>query len=177
MKFTELNKALNDFGKYVVQQARSILTKEKKGGGDLYNSIDYNLIEEKDAFLLDFIMEEYGIFQDQGVKGANPSLVKNGIQKAPMSRFSYKSKMPPMKPLMQWAKKKNLRWRDAQGRFVRGNYRTLGFWLQKRVFAQGLKPTYFFTKPFQRAFDRLPPELTEAFALDIEKEIILGIKK
>jgi hypothetical protein len=159
MEFKELNKALNDFGKYVVQQARSILTKEKKGGGDLYNSIDYNLIEEKDAFLLDFIMEEYGIFQDQGVKGANPSLVKNGIQKAPMSQFSYKSKMPPMKPLMQ------------------GNYRTLAFWLQKRIFAQGLKPTYFFTKPFQRAFDRLPPQLTEAFALDVENEIILGIKK
>ena len=30
MEFKELNKALNDFGKYVVQQARSILTKEKK---------------------------------------------------------------------------------------------------------------------------------------------------
>ena len=78
---------------------------------------------------------------------------------------------------MQWAKKKNLRWRDAQGKFVKGNYRTLAFWLQKRIFAQGLKPTYFFTKPFQRAFDRLPPQLTEAFALDVENEIILGIKK
>ena len=54
--------------------------------------------------------------------------------------------MPPMQPLMQWAKKKNIRFRDEKGRFAKGNYRTIGFWLQKRIFAQGLKPTLFFLK-------------------------------
>ena len=37
MEFNNVNKALKDFGKYVVQQSKSILTKDKKGGGDLYN--------------------------------------------------------------------------------------------------------------------------------------------
>jgi hypothetical protein len=42
----------------------------------------------------------------------------------------------------------------------------LGFWLQKRIFAQGIKPSLFFTKPFEAAFKRLPDELIEKFGLD-----------
>jgi hypothetical protein len=42
MIYQELNKALNEFGKYVIQQSRSNLTKEKKKStGDLYNSLKY----------------------------------------------------------------------------------------------------------------------------------------
>ena len=81
-----------------------------------------------------------------------------------------------MQPLMEWAKKKNIRFRDEQGRFTKGNYRTIGFWLQKRIFAQGLKPSFFFTKPFEQAFKNLPKEIGKAFALDVEKDIVLGIK-
>jgi len=38
--------------------------------------------------------------------------------------------------------------------------------LQKRIFAQGIKPSLFFTKPFEAAFKRLPDELIEKFGLD-----------
>ena len=95
MNFENINKALNDFGRYVVQQARTRLTKNKQGGGALYESIRYTLDKEQKGFILDFYMEDYGIFQDQGVKGANPALIKGGRQKAPNSKFSYKQKMPP----------------------------------------------------------------------------------
>ncbi len=50
--------------------------------------------------------------------------------------------------------------------FAKGGYKTLGFWLQKRIFAQGIKPSLFFTKPFEDAFKRLPNELIEKFGLD-----------
>ena len=176
MTLKETNEALNKFGKYVVQQSKSNLTKDKKGGGSLYNSVRYELTEEQNAFLLDFLMEDYGTFQDLGVKGSKPSLVKNGIQKAPNSPYSYKSKRPPLNPLMKWAKMKKIRFRDKEGKYRRGNYKTIGFWLQKRIFAQGLKPSFFFTKPFEQAFKNLPKEVAESFALDVEKDIILGVK-
>ena len=176
MNYKELNKALNEFGTYVVTQSQSNLKKEKIGDGPLYNSISYNLIQEKDAFLLEFLMEVYGQFQDKGVKGADPSLVKNGKQKAPNSPYSYKSKMPPMEPLRNWAKNKNIRFRNAKGQYARGSYQTIGYWLQKRIFAQGLKPTMFFTKPFQKAFASLPDKILEQFAIDVENQLTLGIK-
>lgn len=177
MNFKKTNEVLNKFGKYVVQQSKTNLTKDKKGKGSLYNSIRYNLDQEQNAFLLDFLMNNYGTFQDLGVKGSDPSLVKNGKQKAARSPYSYKSKMPPLNPLVNWAKMKKIRFRDKEGKFKRGNYKSIGFWLQKRIFAQGLKPSLFFTKPFEKAFKNLPNEVVNAFAIDVEKSIVLGVKK
>ena len=53
----------------------------------------------------------------------------------------------------------------------------MGFALQRSIFAQGLKGNEFFTKPFNKGLYDLPDELIEAFALDIENQIILGTKK
>ena len=187
MEYKELEAELNRFGKYVIQQARTNLTQDDKKG-KLYESLNYEIIVEDDAILLSFDMEDYGIFVDEGVKGADPSLVdssvtgRKGVQKAPTSRFSYKSKMPPLDMMVSWAKKKGVRFRvkkgsKGAGQFKKGSYRSMGFWLQKSIFAQGLKGNKFFSKPFERGIDRIGNDLMNAFALDVENTIILGIKK
>ena len=52
MDYLELNKALNGFGKYVIQQSRSNLTKGKKNStSDLYNSLKYDITEEQGIYL------------------------------------------------------------------------------------------------------------------------------
>mgnify|MGYP003633715049 FL=1 len=163
-----LQAELNAFGKYVVQQSRSNLTKGKHNVTKrLYDSIKYDLTDNKGNYDLAFIMDEYGTFLDKGVKGADPSLVKGGKQKGAGSPYSYKNKMPPMIDISSWAKKRNIRLRDDKGRFKKGNYKAIGFIIQRSVFAQGIKPTLFFTKPFSVAFKRYPKLLTEAFAEDI----------
>ena len=163
-----LQAELQSFGKYVVQQSRSNLTKQKHNvSKDLYNSIHYKLDEKNGNFDLAFIMDEYGTFLDKGVKGANPSLVKGGKQKGGNSPYSFRNKRPPMQPIADWAKKRNIRLRDKEGKFKKGNYRTIGFILQRSIFAQGIKPSMFFTKPFLAAFDRYPELLSKAFAQDI----------
>ena len=177
MDFTNLEEVLNKYAKYVVQQAKSNLAKDGKGPGVLYESVKYTLEKEADLFLLDFLMEDYGIYVDEGVKGANPSLIKGGIQKAPISKFKYTNKMPPMQILANWAKSKNIRFRNAKGQYAKGSNRSMGFVLQKSMFAQGLKPNYFFTKPFNKGIKTLSPELAESFILDIEDAIILGQKR
>ena len=135
MDLARINNELNKFGKFVVQQARSRLTKNKskKGKGtttsnaQLYKSIAY-FLDKKNARLY-FEMEDYGMFQDRGVSG------KKKKYKTP---FSYKTKRPPTKPLAQWAKKNNIRLRDEQGRFKKGNYNTIGFIIAKSIFEKGL---------------------------------------
>jgi hypothetical protein len=176
MKYEELQKVIDKYAKYVVQQSKSNLTKDKKGGGPLYDSISYEVDIEQNIFLLDFLMETYGQFVDEGVQGANPSLVKGGYQKAPMSKFKYTTKMPPMQMLADWAKKKNIRFRDSEGKYKKGSNISMGFALQRSIFAQGLKGNEFFTKPFNKGLLDLPDELLEAFALDIDNQIILGSK-
>jgi len=176
MEFKEIMKAYSAFGKYVVKQGRTNLSKKTKSPnnytGALYNSLKSSVKESDGEVLLTILMDSYGMFQDAGVYGSDPSLVKNGKQKGKSTntifgRYSYKSKMPPMKPFIGWAKFNKIRFRDKGGKYKKGNYRTIAFWLQKRIFAQGIKPTLWFTKPFRAAFQRLPKEVAQAFAADL----------
>ena len=193
MDFKAVQEALDIFGDAVINGAKKNLRKDDMANGSLFKSLKKDLTVEQGIFLLDFLMEDYGKFQDAGVWGAKPSLVTtkkykgkqkgrannsifigaNGIK----NKFSYTSKMPPLQPLIQWAKYKKIRFRDSKGQFKKGNYKTIGFWLQKRIFAQGLKPTQFFSKAFRVAFKKLPSELLEAFKIDVERQIILGTKQ
>ena len=152
--------ALEDFKKYVIQQARTNLTKGKKNvDKNLYNSLQGFIDKSPAGFRLYFEMEDYGMFQDRGVSGK---------KKKYDTPFSYKNKRPPIKPLAEWAKKRNIRLRDEKGRFKKGNYNTIGFLISKSIFEKGIKPSLFFTKPFERAFKRLPEDLVEAFGEDIK---------
>jgi hypothetical protein len=168
MKQSEVQEELNRFSKSVIKEARKNLTTLKRNNTKgLYESLKGNVKAMPNSLSIEFEMNLYGQFQDKGVKGKNPSLVKNGVQKAPNSPYSFKNKMPPMEPLSKWAQKKNIRFRNADGTYAKGGYKTLGFWLQKRIYAQGIKPSLFFTTPFQAAFKRLPDELIEKFGLDM----------
>ena len=77
---------LNRFSKYVISQSRANLTRGKKNGSkELYNSLNYDLNVSPNSFGLKFLMEEYGLFQDQGVKGTKSNYIEN--KNTP---FSYK---------------------------------------------------------------------------------------
>ena len=47
-------------------------------------------------------------------------------------------------------------------------YKTIGFILAKSIFEKGIKASFFFTKPFEQGFEKLPNELVDKFALDID---------
>lgn len=159
--------ALEDFKKYVIQQARTNLTKGKKNvDKNLYNSLQGFVEKSPAGFRLYFEMEDYGMFQDQGVRGKKAYYADQATSGSP---FSYKDKMPPIKPLAEWAKKRNIRLRDDKGKFKKGNYNTIGFLIARSIFEKGMKASLFFTKPFERAFKQLPEDLREAFGEDINK--------
>ena len=68
MELQETKKVLNDFAKYVIKQSRANLTRGNKNVSKrLYESLDYNILSDNTGFILQFIMEEYGSYQDQGV--------------------------------------------------------------------------------------------------------------
>ena len=70
MELQDTRDILNSFAKFVIQQSRSNLTKGKKNVSKaLYNSLDYKILSDNSGFILQFLMEEYGAYQDQGVSG------------------------------------------------------------------------------------------------------------
>lgn len=176
MQFLETTQVLQKWGRYVVQQSRSNLTRGKKNyNKKLYKSIDYLVTEKQDATLLSFSMLDYGKFQDLGVRGKDPSKVSPNAkikgQQAPLSPYSFKNKIPPTKPLADWAKANNVRLRDEKGKFKKGSYNSIGYIIAKNIYYRGIKPSMFFTRPFERAFIKYDTDLAFAIAQDIGEEI------
>jgi hypothetical protein len=175
-----VQKELDSFKKYVIQQSRSNLTKGGKNvNKKLYNSIDGEAISSKNSLRLSFEMEDYGTFQDLGVKGKDPSKVSKGSkirgQQAPNSPYSFKDKAPPASALLPWVKARGIspRFRDAKGKFQKGSQLGFARLISLNIFYRGIKPSLFFTKPFEKAFERLPDDIIEAYGLDVESLIKL----
>ena len=161
MELQETQKILNSFAKYVIQQSRSNLTKTNKNvSKKLYNSLDYKILSDSSGFILQFLMEEYGAYQDQGVSGTNMKY------KTP---FKYTTKRPPSSAFDKWTVRKGIAPREEGGRFTKR--KGLNFIIAKSIFEQGIRPSLFFTKPFEKRFKTLPPELIAAFVNDAEKTI------
>ncbi len=158
MQQSELQIELNKFRDYVVSQAKSNLTRQGKNSSkSLYNSIKGNVKANPNSFEMDFSMDEYGIYQDKGV---------SGIKKKYNTDFKYTNKMPPAKAFDKWIVRKGLAPRE-KGKFK--SRKSLSFAIARSVYYNGIKPSLFFTKPFEKAIKRLPNDLVEAFGLDAIK--------
>ncbi len=165
---TNTKQSLEYFRKYVSSQSRRNLTRLKKNDTKgLYKRLDGVLKVSPNSFQLSWDLG-YGNFQDKGV---------SGTEKKYDTPYSYKSKMPPIKPLSDWAKRKGIRLRDEQGKFQKGNYKTIGFLIARSIFRKGIKPSLFFTKPFEQGFKNLPDQLIEAYGLDVEEFLKFTLNK
>ena len=183
MEFKNVDEILLSFAQYVVDASKENLTKDKKGDGDLYNSLSYTFDKSQDQFLLDFLMEDYGVFVDKGVKGKTSTYPETS---AALSQFQYGSGTGEKGGLTKalynpetksgWIKKKKFQWRDKKtGRFL--SYESMSYLIARSIYNKGLKANLFFTTPFELGLQKLPKQLTDAFSLDIENAIILGTKK
>ena len=162
LKKEETQKQLDDFRKYVIQQARTNLTKTKKNSSKkLYNSINGVSKVNPNSISLYFEMFDYGVFQDKGV---------SGVKKKYNTPYTYKTKMPPTKALDKWIVRKGIAPRDENGKLM--NRQSLKFAIARNIFINGIKPSLFFTKPFEKAYKQLPDELIKAYGLDITKIFI-----
>jgi hypothetical protein len=158
MQQSELQLELNKFRDYVISQAKANLTRGGKNVSKrLYNSIKGNVKANPNSFEMDFSMDEYGIYQDKGV---------SGIKKKYNTDYKYTNKMPPAKAFDKWVVRKGLAPRD-KGKFQ--SRKSLSFAIARSVYYNGIKPSLFFTKPFEKAIKRLPNDLVEAFGIDAIK--------
>tara|TARA_R110002012_G_C11447209_1_gene591325 strand:+ start:126 stop:701 length:576 start_codon:yes stop_codon:yes gene_type:complete len=189
MVYANLEDIIDKYAKYVIQQARTNLTKDDKGGGSLYNSLGYELDVEIDAFLLQFQMDDYGVFVDKGVRGKDPTKLSPNArltgQQAPNSPFRFGSGNYAgtwktfLAKIESWAKSKNVRFREQKGsskggQFKAGNYKSIAYVIANNIYNRGIKTSNFFTTPFERAQQRLGDDLLDAFIIDVEKQIIYG---
>jgi hypothetical protein len=172
--------ALNRFGKVVVKEAKTALTKQDRNvSKELYNSIRFDSKVSKNSFELSIYMADHGKFLDQGVKGKSSSL------KAPNSPFQFGSgtgkKGGLTKGIDKWVRARRIQFRireykNKDGKLIKNkrkgqfmSYEQTARLIAGSVYQKGTKETKFITKPFNAAYKNLPEEVVKAYGLQVEQ--------
>lgn len=148
--------ALDKFGKYLVAESRKNLTRRRPPYGrsinntkTLYNSLKYEVGTGPNSLSFDFLMVEYGEWVDKGRKAG---------------------KFPPFQSILNWVKSRRFQFSQLEGK-NKGQFKSYeetakSIWF--KIKNKGIKPTDFYSRPFQLGFDKLPTEIQEAYGLDVE---------
>jgi hypothetical protein len=167
-----LKPILEQFGEYVVSQSRLNLTKggyKNKGqnaSGSLSKSLAFEVMPNGKNWVVEFIMQYYGQFIDKGVSGTK-------VRRNTPYRFRSKGGkqglkgMPPPSAFDQWRIRKGIAPRDDKGRFL--PRKAANFAIARSIFEKGIKPSLFFTTPFNKAFEDLNQTILDDFNVQITK--------
>jgi hypothetical protein len=169
MKTEALERYLNSFGKYIVQQSRSNLTKAKKNDTkSLYNSISFKVTTNAQGFSVQF-------FMDKGVSGTNKTRsFKNYEGKVISSPYKFgtgssrvgKAKGGMSGIMAKWAKRKGFQWRNKEtGKFM--SHKSMGYIIARSIYSKGIKGISFFQRPLQLGMKDFPKEMLRAVKDDI----------
>jgi hypothetical protein len=171
-----LKESLEKFSKYVVTEAKQNLSrKDKNVKGKLSDSIKGETFVMPNSIGIYFSMEDYGMFQDKGVRG------KTSSTKAPNSpyRFGTGSGSGGIglgAAIRQWVKDRRFQFRDrVNGRFL--SFESTAFLISRSIWNKGIAPSEFFSKPFEEAFKTLPDQLIKAYGLEVDKLLKSSLKQ
>lgn len=167
MRLIETQHVLKLYRDLIIEEAKANLQKQKKNAsGALSESIQGTDYFEKGKLIEAGIeMEDYGEFVDKGV---------SGIKKKYNTPYSYKDKMPPANKLDKWVVRRGIAPRDKKGRFI--PRKSLLWLISRGIYNNGIKPSLFMTKPFEKYMEKLPVELATAFTEDSKAFLKLKLK-
>lgn len=160
-----MEQALKQFINEVVSKSRLNLAKRGKNAtGNLSKSISGDYKVNDNSFEVSFSMEDYGTFQDLGVKGAKSST------KAPNSPYKYGTGTAPKgmfkTAINAWVVRKGIAPRGKGGKFTTRS--EMLFNIRRSIYNTGIRPSLFLTDAFNSGFKGLDEEITEAYGLDVE---------
>lgn len=159
MKKGEVQKLLDDFRDKVIKEAKQGLPRDT---GTLANSLKSYVKESPNSVQITFQMKGYGWFQDRGVKGVKSGKSLSGYRFGTGSGESGGL----TKGINKWVQRKKFQFRDKEsGRFL--SYEQTARTIIRSIWNKGIKPSMFFTKPFEKYYKKLPKEVTEKYALDM----------
>ena len=171
MKTDNIERFLQSFGKYIIKQSRTNLTKGKKNvTKDLYDSLNFKIITDSKGFTIEFSMAEYGTFVDKGVSGnQNKRQYKDYMGKKVPSPYKYTTRQPPSGILEKWISARGLKGRDAKGRYITN--KSFAFLIARSIKAKGIKGISFFQRPMELGLKRFGSDLLNALKGDISESL------
>ena len=159
MKKGEVQKLLDDFRDKVIEEGKQGLQRDT---GGMAKSLKSYVKESPNSIQISFSMNEYGWYQDRGVKGVSSGKSLSGYQFGTGSG----QKGGLTKGINKWVQRKQIQFRNKEtGQFM--SYEQTARTIIRSIWRKGIKPSMFFTRPFEKYYKKLPKEVTEKYALDM----------
>ena len=155
MEGKNTKRVLDKFGKYLVKESRKNLTRKKKNvTNSLYESLDFDVKVMPNSFEFDFLMNEYGEWVDKGRRAG---------------------KNPPFSAIRKWVEDRRIQFRSNKGKFQ--TYDQTAWAIVGGIGKKGIPASNFYSRPFNLGYAKLPNEIVEAYALDVEDFLEFTIDK
>ena len=154
--FENLTKVLNDFGKFLVEEYRENLTKDKKNASnDLYNSLNYIVdTGTRGRFEVQISLLHYWKYVEYGRRAG---------------------KFPPINAIQEWVRIKPVLPRPmSNGKLP--TERQLAYLISRKIALEGIAPNPFLEKSINSVTEVMMEYIEEAITKDLEKEIELIYK-
>jgi hypothetical protein len=170
MNLTDFEKVLGRFAEDVNNAAKRELGSRKIGKNRSYGvasrslqkSLTYSLKGGRVSFGSPL---PYAAFIHWGV---------NGTSKNRNAPYSFRSKQPPMEPILQWMKAKPVRLRDASGKFVKqteSRLRSAAFLIARSIKRKGIEGLRYYTVALESIVPQYQAELGQALAQDLLRSL------
>jgi hypothetical protein len=170
MNLTDFEKVLGRFAEDVNNAAKRELGSRKIGKNRSYGvasrslqkSLTYSLKGGRVSFGSPL---PYAAFIHWGI---------NGTRKNRNAPYSFRSKQPPMEPILQWMKAKPVRLRDASGKFVKqteSRLRSAAFLIARSIKRKGIEGLRYYTVALESIVPQYREELGQALAQDLLRSL------
>lgn len=150
MQFTNTQKVLNDFGKYLVEEYKDALILNNVNASDnLYNSVRYILEANDKSISVSLNLADYYIYVENGRRAG---------------------KMPPIDKIERWIEVKPvLPTPSNNGRIP--TVRQLAYLISRKIGLEGIKPKPLLQQSITNVWDVFEEYISEAITKDVENNI------
>jgi hypothetical protein len=147
----------------LAKAAKNVIEEAKANLKD--GSLKRSLKAKEGRGSVEIIMNEYGVFKDKGVSGANNSNFKGKKKTIYKSKdnYAFKKSSKAIGGIKQMD-----RWMSNNG--IKASKNT-NFLIRRSIHQHGIKPSLFLTKPYEKYRDKIKEEF-----MNLHKEITKDIK-
>ena len=175
-KYDSIENYLKSYGKYILRQARKILSK-RKATGKLSKSLRAKVEDDKGSLTLRFYASKYADYINKGVAGTRGSrtyLDVRGKRLRSPYKFTSSSDLRGLEGatglFAKWAERKGIKSSNISNK-------SLGFAIAEGVKRKGIPAASFYTQPISYSYKIFRKELEKNFKKDILKGIKILNKK
>lgn len=144
MENINLEKGLHDYGQELVANlVKELIQADKKSTGDLIKSIDYELIEKANQYIVNIKSLDYLKYVDEGRRAG--------------------SKQPPISAIIPWVKRKGIR--------IGKTPEQTAFVIARSIAKKGIKPTNVISKAIEKTNKNIAKLISKHAVEDIMEYI------